>query len=239
MEWHEAITLLKPYVLRLSTPNGAGTGWLVSLSESTPLCAVATAAHVVEREHNWELPIRIFHPESGKSILLRAQDRAIHLIKRLDIAAIVFNKDDLPLPSKTFPLVDPGFYLKPGVEIGWLGFPGRNKEDLCFFSGRISFYEENNKRYLVDGVGMNGASGGPAFRCIKDAPEIIGVLSATLVEETGKIIHGLVVIQDVNQFHDIAQRFKSLDEAKSTESPQGERPLAMEAPKPIPPETKT
>ena len=146
MEWHEAITLLKPYIFRLSTPNRAGTGWLVSLSKSTPLCAVATAAHVVEREHYWELPIRIFHPESGKSILLRAQDRAIHLIERLDIAAIVFNKDDLPLPLKTLPLVDPGFYLKPGVEIGWLGYPGINKEDLCFFYGRISFYEENDKK---------------------------------------------------------------------------------------------
>lgn len=57
MEMHEAIDAIRPHVFTISTPNGSGTDWLVSLSKKTTLCAVATAAHVVDYAHYWELPI--------------------------------------------------------------------------------------------------------------------------------------------------------------------------------------
>ena len=240
MEWHQGITELEPHIVNISTPNGSGTGWLVSLSKETPLCAIATAAHVIDHAHYWELPIRIFHPASEQTMLLRPQDRAVLLEAPLDTAAIIFNRGDMPFPDSTMPLIEQGYYMKPGNEIGWLGFPALYKAGMCFFSGRISKYNEDEKRYLVDGVAINGVSGGPTFRCDGKTPEIIGIVSAYIANRvTGETLPGVAVVQDVSQFHDVAERFKSIDEAKTTESPPGEPPTQKETVGLRPPETDT
>lgn len=223
MEWHEGISAIRPHVVHISTPRGTGTGWLVSASEPTGLCAIATAAHVVDYAHYWEMPIRIFHPHSRTSVLVRPDERAINLDSGLDSAAIVINRGDLALPSKTLPLVEKGYFIKPGVEVGWLGFPALHQADVCFFSGRISVYSEEGNRYLVDGVAINGVSGGPAFRLAAESPEMIGIVSAYMANRaTGESLPGLAVLQDVSKFYDITERFRSLDEAKEKETPPEE-----------------
>jgi hypothetical protein len=219
MEWHEGIAALQPHIVHISTPRGSGTGWLVSVSKTSGLCAIATAAHVVDYAHYWETPIRITHPYSKNSILLRAHERAIHLENNIDSAAIVLDRGELGLPTETLPLIEDGYFLKPGVEIGWLGFPAIHQSNACFFSGRISYYEEPAKRYLVDGVAINGVSGGPTFRMLATGLELVGIVSAYIANRaTGETLPGLAVIQDVAQFYDITQRFRTLDEAKSEES---------------------
>jgi hypothetical protein len=158
----------------------------------------------------------------------------------LDTGVIVFDRADLKLPEASMPLVKPGYYLKEGVEIGWLGFPAIPNAGLCFFSGRISNWNQDQKRYLVDGVAINGVSGGPAFRCKSNTPEVAGVMSAYIANRaTGETLPGVAVVQDVTQFHDIAERFKSLDEAKLQESPPGETAPVREDPSQAHPETKT
>ena len=240
MEWHESIYILKPHIFNISTPNGSGTGWLVSLSQTSNICAIATAAHVIGYAHYWELPIRIYHADSGKTLLLRPQDRSVHLEADLDTAAIIFDRADLPLPDQTLPLIEQGYYIKPGVEIGWLGYPAIYEGDICFFSGRVSHHNEDSKRYLVDGVAINGVSGGPVFRCITDNPELIGVVSAYIANRaTGETLPGVAVVQDVTQFHDIAERFRTIDEAKTTESPPGDSPPQKEPVGLRSPENKT
>ena len=225
MEWYEAIEVIRPYVFHISTQNGTGTGWLVSLSKSTNLCAVATAGHVLAYAHYWELPIRISHTESGQSLLLRATDRAINLDPNQDTAALTFGKADLGLPTDVLPILDADSYLKPGVEIGWIGFPAIPDSGLCFFSGRISSYVQNYQRYLVDGVAINGVSGGPAFSCVSGAAQVMGVVSAYMANRvTGEALPGVAVVQGVRQFHDIAGRFKSIDEARSQQSPPTQGP---------------
>lgn len=222
MEWHEGIQLLQPHLVHITTPRGSGTGWLVSASKTTDLCAIATAGHVVDYAHYWEEPIRILHAQSGKSVLFRAADRAIYLDGSIDSAAIVIRRGDLPLPEEPLALFDAGYYMKPGNEIGWLGFPAVHPSHACFFSGRISFFDETKKHYLVDGVAINGVSGGPTFR-LTDKVELLGIVSAYMPNRaTGEALPGLAVIQDVTQFHGIAQRFKDLDEAKSDETPPEE-----------------
>jgi hypothetical protein len=222
MEWHDCIKAITPHLVHISTPHGSGTGWLVSVSSTTDLCAIATAAHVVDHAHYWEEPIRILHSHSGASVLLRATDRAIHLDNSIDSAAIVFHRGDLPLPTSTLPLTKSGYFIKPGVEIGWMGYPAMHQSNACFFSGRISHYDEPRKRYLVDGVAINGVSGGPTFRNLSDipeSPELIGIVSAYMANRaTGEALPGLAVIQDASQFYDIAERFRNLDEAKSSET---------------------
>lgn len=227
MEWHECIETITPHLVHISTPRGSGTGWLVSLSTTTDLCAIATAAHVVDNAHYWEEPIRIFHTHSGESLLLRAVDSAIYLANSIDSAAIVFHRADLPLPASTLPLTRSGYFTKPGVEIGWMGYPAMQQSNACFFSGRISHYDQLRKRYLVDGVAVNGVSGGPTFWNYAagqdDGLEMIGIVSAYIANRaTGEALPGLAVIQDVEQFYDITQRFASLDEAKSKQTPPQE-----------------
>ncbi|MCC4604689.1 serine protease [Xanthomonas campestris] len=223
MEWHEGIKEIEPHLVHITTPRGSGTGWLVSVSATTDLCAIATAAHVVDYAHYWEMPIRIFHPASGRSVLFRVEERAIHLESEIDSAAIVINRRDLPFPDQTLTLIEPGYFIKPGVEIGWLGFPAVHPSNACFFSGRISYYNEDRKQYLVDGVAINGVSGGPTFRLLTDKPELVGIVSAYIANRaTGETLPGVAVIQDVAQYYDIAERFRNLDEAKSNETPAEE-----------------
>jgi hypothetical protein len=234
MEWHKCIESIIPHLVHISTPRGSGTGWLVSLSATTDLCALATAAHVVDHAHYWEEPIRIFHPHSGVSVLLRAPDRAIHLNTAIDSAAIVLHRGDLPLPTTTLPLTRSGYFTKPGVEIGWIGYPTMHQSNACFFSGRISHFDQPRNRYLVDGVAINGVSGGPTFlnSCPgseEDGLELIGIVSAYMVNRaTGEALPGFAVIQDVSQYYDIAQRFANLDDAKSNETPPEETAEAQQ-----------
>ncbi len=222
-EWHEIAALVAPHVVRIWTPQGSGTGFLVSASKNTPLCAIATAAHVISHAHYWEEPIRIEHHISGKTVLLRHSDRAINLDGDKDTAAVTFAPGDLELPTDVLTLADKDKHFKPGVEIGWLGYPAIPRASLCFFSGRISAWVNADEFYLVDGVAINGVSGGPAFALWGGL--LAGVVSAYIPNRnTGEALPGLAVVRGVGQFHDVAQSFRSLDEAKAGETPPTEPP---------------
>jgi len=225
IEWHEAIDQIEPHIFRIYTPEASGTGFLVSRSNVTKVCALATAAHVVSRAHYWEQPIRINHPQSGRTLLLRSDERAININPDLDTASLVFSNSEFELPESSLPLMKAGYYLRPGVEMGWLGFPAIPQAELCFFSGRISAYQETGSMYLVDGVAINGVSGGPAFRPTIDTAELIGLVSAYIPNRaTGDILPGLSVVLSVTEYHDLAERFRSADEAKQQETPAGASP---------------
>jgi hypothetical protein len=225
--WHEVVDLVTPHVVRIWTPQGSGTGFLVSTSKSTRLCAIATAAHVIAHAHYWEEPIRVEHQASGKTLLLRQSDRAIYAEDNKDTAAIVFERGEMELPTQLLPLADKDKHFKAGVEIGWLGYPAMPRASLCFFSGRISAWVENDNAYLVDGVAINGVSGGPAF--VLWGGILAGVVSAYIPNRnTGEVLPGLAVVRGVTQFHDVAQGFRSLDEAKTEETPATEPPPSLE-----------
>jgi hypothetical protein len=184
---------------------------------------VATAAHVIAHAHYWEEPIRVEHQASGKTLLLRQADRAIYVENEKDTAAIVFERGELTLSSQVLSLAEKGKYFKAGVEIGWLGYPAMPKASLCFFSGRISAWVEADDAYLVDGVAINGVSGGPAFTLWGGT--LAGVVSAYIPNRnTGEVLPGLAVVRGVGQFHEVADSFKTLDDAKAEETPATEPP---------------
>ncbi len=223
MEWHSAVNLLAPYVVRISTPQGSGTGWLVSRSRTADLCAIATAAHVVNHAHYWEEPIRLWHVASGDSVVLRSAERSVLIDENHDSASILFVASALAFPNETLELVPQDKFIKPGVEIGWLGFPAIPNANLCFFSGRISAFIETESAYLVDGVAINGVSGGPAFHLGGNSVRLMGTVSAYIPNRaTGESLPGVAVVRDATHFHDTAGRFRSLDEAKEAESPPSE-----------------
>jgi len=218
-EWYEAVNLVRPYVVKVSTPSGSGTGFLITLSKDKEICGVATAAHVVAYADSWEQPIRIYHYGSGEVVMLRHEDRAILVEQATDAAAILFNRDQVPFPEQSLRLPPEGMYLRIGNEVGWLGFPAMSPQNLCFFAGRVSSYLQDESAYLVDGVAINGVSGGPAFTPDDDGSvTVIGVISAYIPNRaTGEALPGLCLITDVAHFYGAKQTLESLDEAKEGE----------------------
>ncbi len=220
--------------MKITTPRGSGTGFVVSASKASQLCGIATAAHVVNNAHYWEEPIRIQHFNSGETFVLRKNERAILLHEKVDTAAVLVPMGSHKLPDYTLPLSPEGMTLKLGNEIGWLGFPALAPDNLCFFTGRASSYIEPDSAYLVDGVAINGVSGGPAFHLGEHFPVIIGIVSAYIANRvTGETLPGMCVVRDVTHFHDVIKHLKSMDEAKEKETP----PTAAPPPPPSAPES--
>jgi len=175
---------------------------------------------VVDHAHYWEEPIRIDHVSSGKSVVVRRDERAVLLDSNRDTAAVLFYRGELPMPPDPLPLVPKDSFLKVGNKIGWIGFPAIPAASLCFFSGDISAWVHTQAAYLVDGVAINGVSGGPAFHIIDQtgAVVIVGVVSAYVPNRaTGEVLPGLSVVRDVGQFHELAPTFASLDQARQAE----------------------
>jgi hypothetical protein len=221
--WSRAVELIEDHVVRISTPRSSGSGFLLSNNKHNDLCSVATAAHVIDHAHYWDEPIRLEHVKSGKTIVVRGDARAIFLDAGRDTAALLCNRSELPFPADPLPLAPKGMFLKVGNQIGWLGFPAIPSANLCFFAGNISAWLRAQNAYLVDGVAINGVSGGPAFHLVDNeaAPvTVMGVVSAYVPNRaTGEVLPGLSVVRDVSHFHELAPTFASLDQAREAEPP--------------------
>ena len=221
LTWQDAFQLVAPYVVKISTPRGSGTGFVFGYTGNRDFCGIATAAHVIEGSHGWEEPIRIQHHQSGKVTLTRPGERVVRLDEGIDTAAIVVRRGDFPLPEAVLDLIPSGKILRVGIEVGWLGFPALAPNSLCFFSGRTSCWLKDQGAYLVDGVAINGVSGGPAFHLVTDGTvQLIGVVSAYIPNRaTGESLPGLSVVRHVSQFQQLLKAFQSLEEARDEETP--------------------
>ena len=184
------------------------------------LC-IATAAHVIDFPHYWAQPIRIQHFKSGKTVFLNPPDRFIDIDYTKDTASIVIRAGELPFPQVTLPIISEDKCLKVGVEVDWMGFPAIAPTNLCFFSGNTSCWVEAEGLYFVDGVAINGVSGGPTFSINRDNKvQIIGIVSAYVPNRaTGAQLPGLCVVRDVFPLYETIRKLKNLEEAKKQEKP--------------------
>ena len=218
MSWIKPINQIRPSMFRIGTPSGRGTGFQLFLSDA--LCGVATALHVIEHAHEWEDPIRMVHHSTGSSRLLRPPDRAIFTYPGKDLAFILFAPGDLDLKESEIELIEADKRMKQGVEFGWCGFPAVSPGDLCFFTGHVSSWLTERESYLIDGVAINGVSGGPAFT--KD-PKICGVVTAYIPNRaTGESLPGVCLIEDVASYHKQLKDLKSVEEAQAESEPPDE-----------------
>ena len=166
MEWHQAVRVIAPHIVGISTPTLRGTGFLVSHSTITPIVGIATAHHVAAHAHEWEHPIRITHHDSKQSILLRHGERAIFLDEANDTAGVVFQKGELAPPDQPPLLIAEKRSVKVGGEIGWLGFPAVSPSELCFFSGRVSAYSSDSGHQRTLAVSGRVVEGGRALSTV-------------------------------------------------------------------------
>ena len=221
MEWFSALEIAETHIVKIFTPQGSGTGFLASFQDGGKLCTIATAAHVIDHAHLWESPIRIQHYKSGKTSLIHHGERAIFVDSKKDTALILMNKGDLPLPSTPLNFIAEGRHVKPGAELAWAGFPAVASENLCLFTGCVSARLKEGA-YLIDGVAINGVSGGPTFFKNDKDIFVVGVISAYIpnrATSTGDVLPGLSLASDVSQIQKLIKDFNSIDQAKKAESP--------------------
>lgn len=209
----QAVSIVQPHVVRIMMPDSAGTGFLISRSmdaTAPTMCGIATAAHVVSHAHAWDEPIRIEHAASGQSVVIRSTERSVFIDEKRDTAVMICNCGTLPLPKALLPIAPKGRFLAVGHAIGWFGFPAVAESTLCFFGGRISAWVQSESAYLVDGVAINGVSGGPVFVTEGDGVVVLGVVSAYIPNRaTGESLPGLALVRDVSHFHDLASHGKT------------------------------
>ena len=216
MPWNACYKKILPYVFSIETPEGSGTGVYVATNESKNLAIVATAAHVVEHADDWHLPIKLRHYSTGKEIFLTAEERVIFLDRQRDSACVLIPVADFDLPVDVLPLIAEQKFKPIGIEVGWVGFPSIASPELCFFSGRLSAWLEKDDSYLIDGVAINGVSGGPVFAMLGvDQPQLIGTISAYMPNRVrGDVLPGMLRAQDVTLMHETLKQVRSLDEAR-------------------------
>lgn len=227
VSWATIYKTVLPYIVSIQTPQGSGTGFLFTYNEAKTVAGLATAAHVVEYADKWKLPIKIVHFETKKELFSIDDDRVIFVNRELDSASILlFGELDIGLPQNTLPLIDSKKILRIGVEVGWIGFPSIASSNSCFFTGPVSTYLQESNSYLIDGVAINGVSGGPVFYSTKNRSskaniKIIGTVSAYMPNRIyGDTLPGLMRVQDVTEFHERIKMLKSLDEAKKKKAEQ-------------------
>jgi len=215
MNWDQIVKKASPYIVKIETQSVHGTGFLSLYNETKTWSGIATALHVVDHADSWKQPIKIIHHESNEFVFLEDDKRVIYKDYNTDSAVVLFLKENLPFPENLVSLFPSQTPLGIGCEVGWLGFPAVAPLDLCFFPGNISARQEARKAYLIDGVAINGVSGGPViFPTETDGVQIIGTVSAYRANRaTGKALPGLLIAQDVSHFHDVANHIRSIDDA--------------------------
>ena len=216
MNWDQIVNRITHHIVKIETQTGYGTSFLLLYNENKTFCGVATALHVVDHADNWQQPIRILPQASSQTIFLEENDRIIFKDWETDSAVILFAQIDFPFPEDPISLFSSDSIINIGVEVGWLGFPAVAPHNLCFFCGNISAKQEHRKAYLIDGVAINGVSGGPVLYATEaDGIQIVGIVSAYQANRaTGETLPGLCIAQDVSHFHDVAGRVQSIDEAR-------------------------
>src|SRR5260221_10014690 len=141
-----------------------------------------------------------------RSVVVGRSHRAVMSDAARDTAALLFGRGDLPFPADPLPLSPKDMFLKVGNDIAWLGFPAIPTASLCFFTGNVSAWIQDQSAYLVDGVAINGVSGGPAFHvaAAKGNQHLVvkGVGSAYVPNRaTWGGFPGVAVVRDRAQFH--------------------------------------
>lgn len=215
MNWEQVVQKITPYIFKIETPTGHGTGFLLLYNDAKTWCGVATALHVVEYANTWKQPIRLIHHSSSEQLFLKDSEYIIITDWKTDSAVILFQKPVFELPCELIELIPLDTPLSIGNEVSWIGFPAIEPYTLCLFSGNISARQETRKAYLIDGVAIHGVSGGPVL-CVSQTEDIqiVGIISFYKASRTsGDTLPGLLYAQDVSHFHGVIHKIRSIDDA--------------------------
>ena len=184
LPWDEISRLTEKVVFLVELGTTTGTCFAVSISpaknKKNKIYTFATAWHVIEKLTHSNKPIKLTTADKSKAYEIMHDRYEIFREgpKELD-TGIIEVETEMPLVSKKnlLPMLDFDELLPRGSEIAAVGFPGLANEEFCFFRGVVSGYGKRPPSYLVDGVVLNGVSGGPA---VDQRARIIGLVSSYL-----------------------------------------------------------
>lgn len=121
--WQHCVDVVKPHVVRLTTPTGHGTGFLVHRRGCW--VAVATARHVVADAHERGVPIEV-HWKNLDAETVPVAGRILRVDPERDFAVLAWlvDRSVAPfLPEEPLPLLGHKSFVRTGVTVGWLGYP--------------------------------------------------------------------------------------------------------------------
>jgi hypothetical protein len=229
VNWNSIVDKVTPYIVKIETPTGHGTGFVCLRNDDRSFCGIATARHVVSYADEWQQPIRLQHFPTSSTAFLKESERVIWLDTETDSAVILMQSGKLEFPETLIPLLPMTTPLAIGAEVGWLGFPAVAEYSLCFFSGNISARQDWRHAYLIDMVAINGVSGGPVMYSTEaEGVQIVSSVSAYVSNRaTGETLPGLAIARDVSYLHDTISKIKSFDEvSKQKKEQQTQEPTA-------------
>ena len=156
-DWSRLVEEIKPYIVKIETPHGSGTGFQIGEDAKWAYAITVTAHHVIAFAEEWRLPIKITREAPSESLKLPPAAPGGSRIRRTrQDASSLFLPVKRHLPQITLHPAS----LPVGTEVGWLGYPGSvSGGKLAFFSGRISVVLHEERNYLLDGVVLPGVSG--------------------------------------------------------------------------------
>lgn len=117
------------------------------------------------------------------------------------------------------------------------GIPGNRASYPLLLSGNVSARQDYRHAYLIDGVAINGVSGGPVIYSTEtEGVQIVGTVSAYVSNRaTGDALPGLAIARDVSHFHSMISFIKNLDEAKQKkEAQKSESEASVAISEPVP-----
>ena len=233
LEWHLLYEQVLPYIVRIETPEGFGTGFLFAFNQKKTVAGFATAAHVVQHADSWKLPIKITHHVSGEELFLTTEDRFIEVDEARDSASILVKNVGSSLPDNPLAMMEPTHFKKVGVEVAWAGYPVIARPHLCLFTGSIATFLAYDDSYLIDGVAIHGVSGGPVFAGVPgddDTPELLGTISMYMPNrQPSDTLPGMLRAHDLTAFAETIKWIKSLDEAKEKKEKEDQEKRQAEA----------
>jgi hypothetical protein len=202
LPWSEAVNRIAPITFRIYAGDKAGTAFIVSLagSKDNQSAILATAWHVVEEAASRPIDVQIVSSDRRKIFDTRSDEMRLQQIgTAANDTGLILLKSMKPIiePNQLVPILDFHSMIMRGTEVGWVGFPGLVEPELCFFHGHVSGFLNEPPTYLIDGVAINGVSGGPVF---DDRCHLIGLVSAYLPNRVNKqtTLPGMSALAPIN-----------------------------------------
>lgn len=213
-DWQRHVDEIAQQVVRIETPSKSGTGFVHYARRGGTRC-IATARHVVADVWKKKQPFRVWHGtrafdfSTKDAVFVQRNDADV------DSAVLAVIDHDLPMPLVPLASLQERQEVRMGMEVGWLGFPGLDgvRNQLCFFSGRISFVDGLANHFLIDGTAVHGCSGGPVFCVTTGGARIIGALSSYIPNTNmpkGGYLPGLAAAVNVSNYKVIEEALDRL-----------------------------
>ena len=87
-DWAVHIREMRKHVVRIATPNGGGTGFILHINRDEKTLVIATAGHVVRDAYAWMQDVKIFHDAFESPLRVAPGTEGILLHPRLDSACV-------------------------------------------------------------------------------------------------------------------------------------------------------